>query len=344
MDRAKFETLTQEIAAQATVEQLLDLETRTARLLAERVSEALVARRSVEVARDQKCPHCGGAKIVRHGRDGGGRQRFRCLKTDGGNGCGKTFNALSGTAFARMRKPELWSGYARHLASGTSLSKIVDCADMAISRFTAWRWRHRLLAPLAAAKPERLGGVVEADETFFLRSFKGHRGWKRGQAPENRPPRYRGSGALLPGLSSQHVPVLTGIDRDGRCIDTRMERRSTDQIVAALGGAVAPESVLCTDGLSAYATLATAVGADHRVFDPPEDDWLKKAMGHPPRQKGALGLGRVNGHHERMKTLINRVLRGVSTKYLPDYLAMLRLVCRPPSAPQETLQAAFGVG
>jgi hypothetical protein len=95
-----------------------------------------------------------------------------------------------------------------------------------------------------------------------------------------------------------------------------MDRRSTDQIVAALGGTVAPDSVLCTDGLSAYTALAAAVGAEHRVFDPPEDDWLKKAVGHPPRQKGALGLGRVNGHHERMKTLINRVLRGVSTKSL----------------------------
>ncbi|MCW2282594.1 transposase-like protein [Rhodoblastus acidophilus] len=341
MDRARFETLTQEIAAQATVEQLLDLETRTARLLAERVSEALVARRTTAV---RQCPHCSGTKIVRHGRDGGGRQRFRCLKTDESHGCGRTFNGLSGTAFARMRKPELWSGYARHLASGTSLTKIVECSDMAISRHTAWRWRHRLLTPLAATKPERLGGVVEADETFFLRSFKGHRGWKRGKAPENRPPRYPGSKALLSGLSHQHVPVLTGIDRDGRCIDKRMDRRSTDQIVAALGGAVAPDSVLCTDGLSAYATLAKTVGAEHRVFDPPEDDWLKKAMGHPSRQKGALGLGRVNGHHERMKTLINRVLRGVSTKFLPNYLAMLRLVCRPPSAPQDTLQAAFAAG
>jgi transposase-like protein len=165
MDRARFETLTQEIAAQAKVEQLLDLETRTARLLAERVSEALGARRSVEVSRDQKCPHCGGAKIVRHGRDGGGRQRFRCLKTDESRGCGRTFNGWSGTAFARMRKPELWSGYAKRLASGTSPTKIVECADMAISRHTAWRWRHRLLAP-----PPR--GGVEADETFFPRSFK----------------------------------------------------------------------------------------------------------------------------------------------------------------------------
>ena len=34
----------------------------------------------------------------------------------------------------------------------------------------------------------------------------------------------------------------------------------------------------------------------------------------------------------------------IRPKDLPDYLAMLRLVCRPPSAPQETLQAAFGAG
>jgi transposase-like protein len=337
----KFEQLKQEIAAQATIEQLLDLEAYTARLLAERVSEALVARRTTTV---HECPHCAGTKIARHGRDGGGRQRFLCLQTDESPGCGRTFNGLTGTAFARMRKPELWSGYSRLLASGASLSKIVDRADMAISRFTAWRWRHRLLAPLAAAKPERLGGVVEADETFFLRSFKGHRGWKRGEAPENRPPRYRGSGALLPGLSHQHVPVMTGIDRAGRCVDAPMDWRSKDQIVAVLAGSIEPDSVLCTDGLAGYAALAAAVRAEHRVFVPPQDDWLKKAVGHEPRQKGALGLGRVNGHHERMKTLINRVLRGVSTKYLPDYLAMLRLVCRPQSTPQETLQAAFGAG
>jgi transposase-like protein len=132
--------INQEIAAQATVEQLLNLESRTAHLLAERAAEALVARRASSV---DACPHCAGTRIVRHGRDGGGRQRFRCLGTDGSPGCGRAFNGLTGTAFARMRKPELWSGYARLLASGTSLSRIVARADMAISRFTAWRWRRR---------------------------------------------------------------------------------------------------------------------------------------------------------------------------------------------------------
>ena len=80
-------------------------------------------------------------------------------------------------------------------------------------------WGFRKASP---SKPERLGGVVEVDETFFVRSFKGHRGWKDGQAPENRPPRYRGSGALLPGLSHQQAPILTAIDREGRHVDAMM--------------------------------------------------------------------------------------------------------------------------
>jgi transposase-like protein len=116
MDHAQFESLKHWIAADATVDQLVDLEAQTAHLLSERASEALVARRSSEVASARKCSHCCATKIVRHGRDCAGRQRFRCLKTDDGKGCGRTFNALTGTAFARMRKPELWTRYAAELA------------------------------------------------------------------------------------------------------------------------------------------------------------------------------------------------------------------------------------
>ena len=291
MDHAHFETLKRQIAESATVDQLIDLEAQTARLLSERVSEALVARRSVEIAHDHKCPHCGGAKIVRHGRDRGGRQRFRCLKIDEGQGCGRTFNALSGTAFARMRKPELWMRYAAELARGTSLTKIVEEVGLPINRHTAWRWRHRLLPALDPAKPERLGGIVEVDETFFLRSFKGHRGWKRGAPPENRPPRYRGSGALLPGLSHQQVPILTGIDRNGRHVDAMLERRSKAEVIDSLGDVVEPDSVLCTDAFSAYPKLAEKIGADHRIFIPPKDDWVKKAVGHASRRRGHWDWG-----------------------------------------------------
>jgi hypothetical protein len=42
-----------------------------------------------------------------------------------------------------------------------------------------------------------------------------------------------------------------------------------------------------------------------------------------------------------MKTLVNRRLRGVSTKYLPNYLVMLRLVRRPPASHLDTLEAVI---
>ena len=136
-----------------------------------------------------------------------GRQRFHCRKKDG-RGCGRTFNALTGTAFARMRKPELWSEFVAHFSTGLSLSKIaatgisIPGTPLPGGGIASSRLFH---PPLRITS----GSSHEADEKFFLRSFKGHRGWKRGQPPEPRPPRYRGSGALLPGLSWQQVPVLT---------------------------------------------------------------------------------------------------------------------------------------
>jgi hypothetical protein len=119
-----------------------------------------------------------------------GRQRFRCRKA-ADVGCGKTFNALTGTPFARMRMPEKWVDYTRLMDGFMSLTDIV-ATGIGISRLTAWRWRHRMLTVQALIQSEKVSGVVEADETYFRSSYKGHRGWKLGQSPENRPARYRG--------------------------------------------------------------------------------------------------------------------------------------------------------
>ncbi len=46
------------------------------------------------------------------------------------------------------------------------------------------------------------------------------------------------------------------------------------------------------------------------------------------RKKGRLGLGRVNAHHERIKTLVNRRCRGVAMRYLGSYLGWHRAMLR----------------
>ena len=61
-------------------------------------------------------PTLPAAWAVCRGRANGLR-RFYCA------GCGKTFNALTGTSLARLRKKECWLAYGEALAAGMSLTK-----------------------------------------------------------------------------------------------------------------------------------------------------------------------------------------------------------------------------
>jgi len=68
------------------------LETLRHRKDADDVQRLVMAR----LAERQCCPYCEGRTIVKHGVEFGS-QRFRC------KGCGKTFTALTGTPFHRLR-------------------------------------------------------------------------------------------------------------------------------------------------------------------------------------------------------------------------------------------------
>ena len=103
-----------------------------------------------------RCPHCAAAAPQRWG-NASGLRRYRCRS------CRKTFNALTGTSLARLRKKSAgWPTGA--LAAGMSLTKAA--AHCGVHLTTSFRWRHRFLRAPTATR-EALGGVVEADETFF---------------------------------------------------------------------------------------------------------------------------------------------------------------------------------
>jgi transposase-like protein len=132
-----------------------------------------------------RCPHCAAARLQRWGHASGLR-RYRCAA------CRKTFNALTGTSLARLRKKACWLRYGEALAAGMTLAKAA--AHCGVHLTTSFRWRHRFLRAPAATR-EALGGVVEADETFFRRSHKGSRRWRCGDAPPGRGPHRRGERA-----------------------------------------------------------------------------------------------------------------------------------------------------
>src|SRR5690606_27106637 len=138
------------------------------------------------------CPHCQAARAQRWG-SAHGLQRFRCTA------CRRTFNALTGTPLARLRRRDVWLGYASALEDGLSIRKAAR--RLGVHYATTFRWRHRWLDLLRERKDTKLVGIVEVDETYFLESRKGSRAWTR-VVPARQPHASQGR-SLLAGIIRQ---------------------------------------------------------------------------------------------------------------------------------------------
>jgi transposase-like protein len=80
------------------------------------------------------CRHCNARDVQKWGRASALR-RYRC------RACGKTFNALTGTPLARLRRRDAWAAFAAGLAEGLSIRKAAMRCDIHAS--TSLRWLRR---------------------------------------------------------------------------------------------------------------------------------------------------------------------------------------------------------
>ena len=168
----------------------------------------------------------------------------------------------------------------------------------------------------------RESGIVQADETFFLESFKGQR-----RLP--RPARKRGGVGLTRGTGKDQIPVMVVRDRDGHTADFQLDKLDATHVRDALLPLIDRESVLCTDGAAVYAAFASTSGTSgitHCV--------VHARPGQRVRQ-GAFHIQNINAYHSRLKNSMAR-FHGVATKYLVNYLGWRRMLERY----QQTLQPA----
>lgn len=251
------------------------------------------------------CPHCNGGRIIKHGT-ANGLQRYRCRD------CGKTFCALTGTPLAGLHQRGKWLDHAAALRDGLTLREVAERLHIAIS--TAHRWRHRFLVEPKSIQSQSLGGIAEADETYFLRSHKGQR------EGLNRPPRKRGGRASKRGLSVEQVPVLVVRDRAGGTADFVLPLADKKHVSAVLKPLLAQDAVLCTDGSGSLAAAARDIGIEHHA--------LNFTAGI--RVIGPWHIQNVNAYHARLKDWVRR-FRGIATRYLDSYLGWFRAVERSHS-------------
>lgn len=292
----------------ALVEQLGDLTTVQRDALIEALSakgssQEVVALIETRFAAAPACGHCGKSEFGTWG-SASGLKRYKC------HACGRTFNALTGTPLSGLRLREKWLGYARSLVDGVSLRKAAAANDIHLE--TSFRWRHRFLAAAKTKKAGAVAGIVEADETFILKSAKGSR------EIVGRAPRKRGGKAKKPGLSTdEHDAVLIVRDRHGETTDAMLADLSAATIGAHLSPVVARDAVLVTDGNKAYEAFAAATGITQMAL----------VAAHGERVIGCYHIQNVNGYVSRFDLWRAR-FKGVASKYLPSYLGWRRMIER----------------
>ena len=241
-------------------------------------SEGEASKAAIELGVDEarRCPHCASEGAVSRGMARGLR-RYQC------KGCGRTFNALSGTPLSGLHHKERWLSFGASLAKGETVKASAARCDVAVS--TAFRWRHRFLAA-ARSDSEVLKGIVEADETYVLESRKGARGLgrkarRRRQGEEARPLARAGAGSHGGGPERDTVSACCpgSMRRRSRLPSIRWSRRTP-----------------CWSPTAARAThlARAALGVSHEA--------LNRSMGE--RVRGDLHVQTVNSRHSRLKDFL----------------------------------------
>jgi transposase-like protein len=248
------------------------------------------------------CPHCESHKFYKFGKDKGS-QRFKC------KACNRTFTEHTGTWLAGLHKKELVNDYLELMHQSKSLDKIK--VALSINKKTAFDWRHKILSSLEEVEKGNFKGIVESDETFFLKSDKGKR-----QLPGEG--RKRGGSSSKRGISKEQVAVIVTSDRKGG-IDMNVAtlgRIGKVHIENAIGGRIEKESILCADGHVSYKGFAKDNQLSLVVLRADLKQYVKNGVYH---------IQNVNSLHNRIKKWIDSTFWGVSTKYLQNYLNWYRV-------------------
>jgi transposase-like protein len=251
-------------------------------------------------AHGRGCPRCGCQRVQRCGQ-ASGLQRFRC------RGCRRSYNALTGTPLARLRKRGHWLTYLQCVLDSCTVR---DAARITgVHRTTSFRWRHRFVPAFARERPARLPDVVEADETYLLESQKGSRHMTR-------PARRRGGVRSHRGIGNAHDCLLVACDRDGAALDFHTGRGpvTAAQLQSTLGPVITAGTLLMSDGAASYRRFAQDAGLRHA--------WIDVRAGIHVR--GDVHIRHVNGWHARFKGWLIK-FRGVASRYLAHYSGWQRV-------------------
>ena len=251
-------------------------------------SKKIVSKSIDKSKKNTTCSHCQSKAIVKWGRQSD-LQRFKCKD------CKRTFNALTGTPLAKLRRKGHWFDYAQCLIEGKSIRKSAKYCGVA--KTTSFRWRHRFLKATNKQMLDKLEGVIEINEIIQKKSYKGAK-----DIPLE----------IL--RKKEFVFVLFARDRYGNTINSILNKLNITSLSDFLINKLSKDNLLCTDKKKHFFEFAKREKFQHGFVDLNKGEKIKKDVVH---------INNVVYYHTELLIWMKR-FRGVATKYLENYLSWYR--------------------
>ena len=240
-----------------------------------------------------QCPRCGNADLYDASSYKPFHWQCRECAPDG-----YRFSALAGTIFENTKKPlRDWYRVAHlMLSSKKGMSALQIQRMMGFGSYnTAHLMCHKICAALIAPE-EKLGGIVEVDETWI--GGKDHnRHWNK---------RHHGKGG---GAGTGKIPVIGAVQRKGNVVARVLDHVNKPNVERFVREAVSDKvSLLATDEHQVYSGLK---------------EYPRQAAHHKKEQYvvGAVHTNTIEGFWSIFKRGVVGTYHKMSTKYLPLYVA-----------------------
>ncbi|HVA18327.1 MAG TPA: IS1595 family transposase [Candidatus Dormibacteraeota bacterium] len=237
-----------------------------------------------------RCPRCGNPKVYDLPSRKWHWQCEQCAPD------GYRFSVIAGTIFENTNKPLRDWFKVTHLM----LTSKKSMSSRQIGRYmgfgsvkTAWLMGHKIRTALVERDMDKLGGIVEMDETYVGgKDINRHWDKKKGHSGDDK------------------TPVIGAVQRKGSVIARVLDKVTSQAVIDFVGEAVSNKvSLLATDAWPGYSDYLTRY--NHATVDHHKHQYVV----------GAVHTNTIEGFWSIFKRGIVGSFHKGSAKYLPLYVA-----------------------